>query len=392
MKTHTRRIAAAVLFAFLPATVSLPVQAQPGDDPVTVQARARFKEGVDYYDKGKYEEARLAFLQAYTLKKHPAVLLNLAQSTAKANHPLEASKYFQQFLKEATTATPQQKKDAETGLAEVRGKLGRIEIIAPAGTDISLDDGGKIGTAPFTEPIDVEPGPHTLKSSTETQKVIATVGQKVEAKFGAASGSPAVVPVAPPTSGGSGANPPPSNPPGGEGGSTPQPPSGEQPGTKKAGLLSPPESMTPVYIGLTFAGIGLVGAIVFAAFKADAQSKADSVANEIRSAAAARGLNTQGVCSNSNPSVQKDFGTACKTLKENNDKVDTNATVANISLVVMGVGLLTAAGWYLFAPKRDEGRASSDRSDKSKTVVSERPVLTPWVGYQTGGLTLSGAF
>jgi hypothetical protein len=30
------------------------------------------------FDKGKYEEARLSFLQAYTLKKHPAVLLNLA--------------------------------------------------------------------------------------------------------------------------------------------------------------------------------------------------------------------------------------------------------------------------------------------------------------------------
>src|SRR6476619_7782030 len=101
----TRRIAAAVLFAFL---------------PVTVQARARFKEGVEAFDKGKYEEARLAFLQAYTLKKHPAVLLNLAQSSAKSNHPLEAAKYFQQYLREATTASPQQRRDAETGLAEVR--------------------------------------------------------------------------------------------------------------------------------------------------------------------------------------------------------------------------------------------------------------------------------
>ena len=54
------------------------------DDAVTVQARARFKEGVDHYDKGQFENARLSFLQAYALKKHPAVLLNLAQSSAKA--------------------------------------------------------------------------------------------------------------------------------------------------------------------------------------------------------------------------------------------------------------------------------------------------------------------
>jgi len=378
----TRRIAAAVLFALIPATVSLPAVAQPQDDPVTVQARARFKEGVDFYDKGKYEEARLAFLQAYTLKKHPAVLLNLAQSTAKANHPLEAAKYFQQFLKEATTATPQQKKDAENGLAEVRAKLGRIEIIAPAGTEISLDDQGKIGTAPFTEPVDVEPGPHTLKSSTETQKVIATVGQKIEAKFGAAS-SPAVVPVTPPAGSGTPATGPDGN------GSSPNPPNHDT-GPKKTNLLSPPESMAPVYVGLTFAGVGLVGAIVFAAFKADAQGKADSVANEIRSAAQTRGIPTTGVCSNTNPAVQRDFATACKTLKENNDKVDTNATVANVSLVVMGVGLLTAAGWYLFAPKRDEGRVGD--GGRTKQATDTRPKLTPWIGYETGGLSLSSSF
>src|SRR6185436_14035989 len=101
MKTSRPGIAAAVLVAFLSSTaVPLPAAAQ--DDAVTVQARARFKEGVDFYDKGQFENARLAFLQAYALKKHPAVLLNLAQSSAKSGHALEASKYFQQFLKEST--------------------------------------------------------------------------------------------------------------------------------------------------------------------------------------------------------------------------------------------------------------------------------------------------
>ena len=139
---RTRRIAALVLVAFMsasvPTTFTRTVSAQ-ADDPVTTQARARFKEGVEFYDKGKYEEARLAFLQAYTLKKHPAVLLNLAQSSAKAGHPMEAAKYFKQFLKESTTASPQQKKDAESGLAEVRQKLGRIEVVAPSGTEITLE-------------------------------------------------------------------------------------------------------------------------------------------------------------------------------------------------------------------------------------------------------------
>lgn len=388
---RTRRIAALVLVAFVsstvPATITRTASAQ-ADDPVTTQARQRFKEGVDYYDKGKYEEARLSFLQAYTLKKHPAVLLNLAQSTAKAGHAAEAAKYFKQFLKESTTASPQQRRDAESGLAEVRQKLGRIEVVAPAGTEITLDDGEKVGTTPLSEPIDVEPGPHTVKSPTDSVKVIATLGQKVEARLGPQAATPTpVVPVTPaPTSTGS-TTPPPST--GSEGtpatGETTPPPAAE-PGTKRTNLLSPPETMAPVYIGLTAAGIGLVGAIVFAAFKADAQSKADAVANDIRRAAQLRGISPTGVCSSSNAAIQKDFGNACKTLKDNNDKVDTNATIANVSLVVMGVGLVTAAGWYLFAPKRDDAKSAK------ATTPSTKPIVTPYAGWGNAGLTVSGAF
>ncbi|MDF2698073.1 MAG: Thiol-disulfide isomerase, partial [Labilithrix sp.] len=350
----SRRIAAALLFTFLPATISLPAWSQ--DDPLTIQARARFKEGVDAFDKGKYEEARLAFLQAYTLKKHPAVLLNLAQSSAKSNHPLEASKYFQQFLKEATTASPQQRKDAEAGLAEVRQKLGRIDVIAPSGTDISLDDQGKVGTTPM-DPIDVEPGSHTVKSPTQSATVIAVVGQKVEARLGPSAGATALGPITtPPASAGTAEQqvlPPP-------------PPAADTTTGKHASLLSPPENMTPVYVGLAVGGVGLVSAIVFALFKSDAQSKADTVADQIRVAANARKIPTQGACNNP---AGTDFAEACQTLKENNDKVDTNAAVANVSLAVMGAGVVFAGVWYLAAPKRDDAKPQTGRAP-------ERPLVT----------------
>lgn len=374
----TRRIAAVALLTFLPATVSLPASAQP-DDPVTVQARARFKEGVEAFDKGKYEEARLSFLQAYTLKKHPAVLLNLAQSSAKSNHPLEAAKYFQQFLKEATTATAQQRKDAEAGLAEVRKHVARIDVVAPPGTDISLDDQGKVGTTPF-EALDVEPGLHTVKSPTQSVTVTAVVGQKVEAKLtsAAAPPPPPVTPVVAPAP----ATPPPStNETAARPAEQPAPPSAEK-STKAPGLWTPPDNMTPVYIGLGVAGVGLVSAVVFAAFKMDAQSKADAVAANIRTAAPGYGFSAQGVCNN--PSATQ-FVNACKTLRENNDKVDTNATIANVSLVVMGVGLIAAGAWYLAGPKSGEPSTSSARAPK-------RPVLTPYAGWGNGGLSLSGEF
>lgn len=367
MKTaRARRITAAVLISLLPHTVALPAWSQPADDATTVQARARFKEGVDAFDKGRYEEARLAFLQAYTLKKHPSVLLNLAQSTAKSNRPLEAAGYFKQYLKEATTATPQQKKDAETGLAEVRQKIGQISVVAPPGTEITIDD-QKVGTAPV-DIQDVEPGQHTVKGGSQTATVTAVVGQKTEARL-----LPADKPATPPTT-------PPTEPP-----TEPVKPPVEPPkNEEKPGAFSANDPMWPIYVGLGVTGVGAVGAIVFAIFKSQAQSKADDVAADIRNKATTQyGQPAQGACNN--PALKPNFDKACATLRDNNDKVDSNATIANVSLVVMAVGAVGTVAYFFAGPKRGEKKDA--RLEKPSFVQS--PKLSPWAGYQSGGLTLS---
>lgn len=357
----TRRTAAAVLCAFLYATTA-PPPAAAQDDLATVQARARFNEGVEAFDKGNFEAARLAFLQAYALKQHPAVLLNLAQSSARTDRPLDAAKHFQQFLNEATTATPQQRQDAEAGLAEARQKLGRIEIVAPPGTEISLDDQGPVGRTPM-DPIDVLPGSYLVRSTTHSASVTAAAGQIVEARLDdaeAAAGTGSAALEGELTS---------SDPPGADG--------GPKWHTK---LLTPPKNMTPVYIGLGAAGVGLASAVAFGIFKADAQAKADDGTEAIRRAAAARGLPAAGICSNP---TTPDFASSCQTVRDNNDKVDVNAAVANVSLAVMGAGLVFAGGWYLFAPKK---------SAETTATAPLRPTVTPYAGWGNAGLSLSGSF
>ena len=73
---------AARLFCALGVAVSLaiPTTSRAQDDATIEMARQRFREGVQFYDQHQFEKARLAFLQEYALKPHPAVLLNLAQS------------------------------------------------------------------------------------------------------------------------------------------------------------------------------------------------------------------------------------------------------------------------------------------------------------------------
>jgi hypothetical protein len=357
----TSRIKAAVLVALVSSSVPLTASAE--DDPVTTQARARFKEGVNFYDKGSYENARLAFLQAYALKKHPAVLLNLAQSSAKAGHPLEAARSFQQYLKESTS--PQQRQDAEAGLAEVRQKLGRIDVVAPAGTEITLDENERLGTTPFAEPIDVEPGAHSLRSSNETVRVTANAGQKVQARFGTSASALAHVPMTGP--GGPAAS------------DGAPPPAAVPPDADKGGGLKKPLPMLPGYIAIGAAGVGIASAIIFAAFKADAQSKADSVDREIRDKA---GTRAPGICTSTARDDVARFGAACATLKQNYDKVDTNATIANVGIGVAVVSGVFAAAWLIAVPAVNRNR---------KHAVNH-PVLTPYAGANGAGFELEGSF
>ena len=80
---------------------------------MTEMARERFQEGVKYYDAKQYDKARAAFLQAYALKKHPAVLLNLAQSELRSSHEAEGARHFALFMRENPSATALEKQEAD---------------------------------------------------------------------------------------------------------------------------------------------------------------------------------------------------------------------------------------------------------------------------------------
>ena len=90
-KLSRSAVFALTVAAVAPLAVAGPVggraaHAQPAD-AVTEVARQRYREGVKAYEAGRYEDARSAFLQAYALKRVPAVLLNLGQSELRTVPP-----------------------------------------------------------------------------------------------------------------------------------------------------------------------------------------------------------------------------------------------------------------------------------------------------------------
>jgi hypothetical protein len=354
-------------------------------------ARARFKEGVEYYDKGQYELSRAAFLQAYALKKHPAVLLNLAWSCLKSGHALEAEKYFKQFLSEGKDITDKQRADANDGLNQAHNKVGRIEVVSPAGTEVTID-GDRVGTTPLGDAVAVEPGAHTLTfkgpdSATETQSVTALGGEKVVARYrGAppAQAAPAPTPAPSPPAGSS--EPGPSAPP------SPSPPETahpseqtqgkETPSGSHGGFARPPANLVPVVIGgiLTVAGAGV--AIAMTIFKNSAQNQANATAQSVtnNNLACPPSLVSQGQLA-ANPMLP----TVCDQYTTDINDVNTDATIGNIAL---GVAIAAFAGTVIYWVVGDKEDDSSTHSAHGKP----KPFVVPMVSNNGGGLSLSGGF
>ncbi len=381
------------MLAAQPAVFESPARAQSGaEDPTTAMARARFKEGVEYYDKGQYEAARADFLQAYALKKHPSILLNLAWSCLKSGHALEAERYFKQFLSEGKEITDKQRADANDGLTQSHAKLGRIEIAAPTGTEVTID-GERAGTTPISDLIAVEAGAHTVKfkapdGSIETESVSVMGGEKVVARFARA----AVATAMPPPSAAPSAESAPPLPPVSK--SSEEPPSPEAPPAKKErvvreehgsgpGLFSAPDHTWPSILmwsaGVAAAGGAVAAGIIKNTAQDNANQTATNIVNSVGPAMAA------GACDMPQPGSR--LATACSEFATDNNDVNVDATLGNV-LVGAAVGL-TVGGflWWFLAPKERTGEASA-----ADTPPQPKPVVTPVVGRGFGGLTVGGQF
>jgi tetratricopeptide (TPR) repeat protein len=377
----TRPIAFAFLLGLAPGIVTHPAlaQAPAADDPVTPMARARFKEGVEFYDKGEFDQARASFLQAYALRKHPAVLLNLAWSCLKSGHPLEADRYFRQFLSEGRDINEKQRADANDGLTQARAKLGRIEIVASAGTDVTVD-GERAGSAPIAEPVSVEGGAHTVKfrspdGQIETQSITVLAGEKTTARLRTASAPPSAPAPAPspaptaeepaaPAAAPSPA-PAPTEEPARRPTRAPAPPAAvESVSSEKKSLFAAPKNWTPVIVlGLgAVAGYG-AGAAMYV-FKQSAQDKANSIAAAVNMAG--------GGCP-AHPD-------ACTAYNSDVSNVNDDATIGNVAL---GVGVAATIGAIVYW-------LVSDKQEDAKTAA--RSLVLPLIGPSLGGASLAGQF
>ncbi len=367
--------------------IASPVARADEDPTTTAAARERFKEGVAYFDKKDFEKARAAFLQAYALKKHPAVLLNLAQSEVRSGHERDAAKHFSQYLREAGDASPTERQSAEAGLATAKAAVVEIRLTADEGAEIFVD-GTSEGIAPLADPIFVDPGSHTLEAKkgdkSATQSVGGAAGEKKDAKLTLAAPAPAAAaPVA--------AEKPPEEP--SETPSEAEPSSGGREPffkwvtTRPAGFI--PAGAT-VLLGLGAGGFAIGSSVRY--------NDADSTAEAINKAAKQDEISTQGICVdpaskvNNAPAVPNEeksgriaeYENACTKHQDYVDQGDTFKTVA----IGLGVGagvaaVATVVLYFTTAPKTGEAAKAADGPSVA---------VLPWMTTSDGGVAVFGTF
>lgn len=303
------------------------------DDVAIAEAQTRFNEGLELADDGKYEEARLKYLQAAAvLNKVPAVLFNLATMEMRTGHEMEAIEHFRAFLRvenSDTRITDSMREKAKRYSAELLKKVGQINVIAPTGTQLSVN-GKRLDEFP-KDSIVVTAGRHTLEGAFQGKIKSVTVhvnqGEIATAKLDFD-----------------------------DGGTTYASPEGSEARRTAAGFA------VPIALGV----LGIGGVVMGGIFGAASQSSKDE-AESLRRA-------SPGLCA-------QPASAACNQYDDKRSSAESQATLAWVGYVSGGVLLAASVATFVFWP----------RSEKSSTSAQGMR-LTPLVGPRVGGASFQLSF
>lgn len=384
-----------------PLFITVPAAAE--DDAAVDMARQRFKEGVAFFDKKQYDKARLAFLQAYALKPHPAVLLNLAQSELRSDREAEAARHFAQYLREHGEATDEQRQAAQEGLETAKEKVGEVKLeVNQSGAEVSVD-GETVGKSPLPDPLYLTPGTYTLSASKGDERTEASVtvdageSKTQSLRLEATSAEPEAAPG--PEEEGEAAEA-----------------EGEEEGEEEAQGEEEEEEgwhegfqagdgfvdwyldrpLAWVGTGIFVLGIGL--GVPFAITSGNYYDSADNVSAQIRAATIQDGLpSTEGVCLNypvipGDPDRTRQYQSACTKYQKKVDNGDKYQKYAVYSFVAAGVAAAGTIVYYVLDGVVYADSASSSPPESRAMATPPKALLVPYVGPGQGGLSVIGQF
>jgi hypothetical protein len=174
----------AALCGVAPAAAQ-PVPAPAGSEEARrAEAKQRFEQAVQDYDARRFDQALANFQEAFRLRPHPLVNVNIANCYDKLGKPLLAIFHFERFV-EAKAGTPAQQAEVSAALVRLRKQVGTLVLrVTPDGALVIIDREQQ-RRAPVIEPMQLQAGEHTLEVQLEgyapiERKVIVTGGATFE--------------------------------------------------------------------------------------------------------------------------------------------------------------------------------------------------------------------
>lgn len=403
---------AAWLFCALGVAVSIaiPRTSRAQDDATIEMARQRFREGVQFFDQHQFEKARLAFLQAYALKPHPAVLLNLAQSELRSGHPDDAATHFSQYMHVASSGTDNERQEASAGFNLAKSRVGEVTLtVDPAGAQIFVDNNDK-GVAPLADPIYVLPGSHTIEARAGDRKsskvVTLGAGQSVTVAISAhgaiaAAGAPgaAETPATeapeteeqPPAAAEEETPPPPA----------PRPPEPVEPAPAGGGKQAffdwfgaTPTAWVLAGVGVVGVGVGVTMSLVASHNYSNARSLEDQILDQWTMSRPGGTDESKAPkekpCTLSSAAVMaigsraQEYADACSQYKSRADAGDSDKTIAIVSSIVGGAALAGTVVYYFLDRKSDTSAGAANTGFRARVI--------PVAGDGQAGVVVLGRF
>ena len=165
------------------------IVAPPANDAASkIRAQALLSEGTAAYGRGDYAAALEKFTAAYQIFPSPKLWFNIGQANRDLGRPVEAVAAFDRFLREAGDAPPETLAEARRSAAELKTRLGQIQIICPTdGAEVTVD-GKQVGSTPLGEMVWTTPGRHQVAVQREgfspaIQDVVVTTGKVASVDF-----------------------------------------------------------------------------------------------------------------------------------------------------------------------------------------------------------------
>lgn len=162
------------LLLWLVAATVWPALANAQSARDTAAARQQFRAGLAAAERGRWEEARDAFLRSDRLAARPATRFNLALARIECGELVEASEGLRAFLRDARDAryaAYRERSERELAALETRIPSLRIEIVGdPSGVTLTLDQVPLLDDAVGIA-IPINPGAHILVATRGGEEV-----------------------------------------------------------------------------------------------------------------------------------------------------------------------------------------------------------------------------